>query len=102
MLISFHCLDKSDHVGLIRQDKLGDHLAWVEKNMDAIKVAGPLKADNQIVGSLYILEANDCEDAKKILAQDPYYQAKIWQVINVKEFNAYAGNWVGGKNWPDL
>jgi uncharacterized protein YciI len=70
--------------------------------MDNIKVAGPLigKTDKAHVGSMYILEANSVEEATNILRSDPYYDAAIWQSIDITEFKDYAGTWVGGKNWP--
>tara|TARA_R110002167_G_scaffold349844_1_gene561830 strand:+ start:45983 stop:46300 length:318 start_codon:yes stop_codon:yes gene_type:complete len=100
MLVQFNCRDKSPSTQETRMIHLSEHLAWVENNMAHIRVAGPLKEDANIIGSLYIFEADDIEMAKTILHGDPYYQAQIWGAIDEFEFNAYAGSWVGGKNWP--
>jgi len=102
MLVSFYCSDKDGDTQAIRQAQLAAHLEWVAKNMHAIKVAGPLKNESAIVGSLYIIEAEDQHAATQILASDPYYLAEIWHDISTEEFNAYAGNWVGGRNWPEF
>lgn len=101
MLVMCHCKDNSNQQQ-VRMTELAAHLNWVENNMHIIKVAGPLLDDNtqQIIGSLYILEAENKAQAEQYLAQDPYYKANIWQQITIKEFKDYAGTWVGGKNWP--
>lgn len=100
MLVEFHCLDKAPSMQRIRLTLLQEHLSWVEQHMPCISVAGPLKRDNNIIGSLYVIDANSQEEAQQILFSDPYYLADIWKTIEINEFNAYAGKWVGGKNWP--
>lgn len=101
MLVMFHCFDK-DNQQAMRINTLQSHLLWVEQNMRSIKVAGPLLTEdsNTIIGSLYILEADNIEKANNILKEDPYYKTGIWQQITKTEFKSYAGTWVGGKNWP--
>jgi uncharacterized protein YciI len=102
MLTMFHCFD-ADNTQQKRMSFLSAHLKWVEMNMIRIKVAGPSinESTQEIEGSLYIVEANSIADAEKLLQQDPYYKADIWQKIIKKEFKDYAGTWVGGKNWPN-
>lgn len=100
MLVSFYCYDKKPDSQKLRDRYLSAHLSWVEDNLALIRVAGPLRENGQIVGSLYVLEAVDLDNAHKRLKTDPYYQADIWQTVEINEFNAYAGTWVGGKNWP--
>ena len=100
MLVQFNCVDKTPSMQAIRMQYLAAHLAWVEDNMAHIRVAGPLKDKGNITGSLYVLEADDLEQAEHIMHSDPYYIAEIWASMQQCEFNAYAGKWVGGKNWP--
>ncbi|XQW83563.1 YciI family protein [Thalassotalea piscium] len=101
MLVMFHCYDKNNQQAK-RNDALVPHLAWVEINMESIKVAGPLLQEEtkNIIGSLYIIEADNIDNAKQIFQDDPYFKADIWQQIVTTEFKDYAGTWVGGKNWP--
>lgn len=100
MLVMFHCFD-NENQQQVRITHLAAHLTWVEQNMKKIKVAGPLLGDNEeITGSMYVLEAQSIDEANQLLAQDPYHQAAIWQRIIINEFKDYAGSWVGGKNWP--
>lgn len=101
MLVMFHCFDNDNQLQ-IRLDTLKSHLTWVEKNMTSIKVAGPLlqPETGDIIGSLYVLEADSINNAHRLLKNDPYYKADIWKNITITEFKDYAGTWVGGKNWP--
>lgn len=101
MLTLFVCHD-SENSGQLRQQLLHQHLAWVKDNMSAIKVAGPQLDNNKLTGSLYIIEADSQQQAKTILSGDPYYQVDVWQRIDITEFKAYAGDWVGGENWPTI
>jgi uncharacterized protein YciI len=99
MLVQFNCLDKNPAKQELRSQHLAAHLAWVDTQMAHICVAGPLRHNGVIIGSMYVLEAQDIEQAQGILHSDPYYLADIWLSIDLYEFNAYAGGWVGGKNW---
>jgi uncharacterized protein YciI len=100
MLVAFYCKDKDYSDQRLRLEQLSAHLKWVEANMDVIKVAGPLKEEGNIVGSLYVLEASSVSEATALLRTDPYYKAGIWLTMESEEFSAYAGCWVGGANWP--
>ncbi len=101
MLFQFFCTDNTTNAESLRQEYLLSHLQWVESNMATIRVAGPrLDEESRIVGSLYIIEAETKQQALQLLESDPYHQADIWQRVTCTEFKAYAGTWVGGKNWP--
>ena len=100
MLVSIYCKDASGSAGP-RQDKLAEHLQHVETIKDRIKVAGPIMgADGeQPVASLRVVEVKSLDEATRMLHADPYYQAGVWQEINVQEFKGVVGSWVGGKTW---
>lgn len=100
MLIMFRCTDKPGSTKAKRDEYLVAHLQWVEANMQNIKVAGPLREHEHIIGSLYILEAETQHEGLALMKSDPYFKADIWQPLEIAEFNDYAGTWVGGKNWP--
>lgn len=84
-----------------RRERLDAHLAWVESVIPAIRVAGPLREtpDGEPCMSLYVLEAADEAAARALVAQDPYFQAGVWQTLEFRHFNAAAGTWVGGATW---
>lgn len=83
-----------------RMEKLKEHLAHIEAGLDRLAVAGPLRdADGNFVGSLLVVKADSEADARALLEADPYYKADIWSDIQISEFSAAAGDWVGGKTW---
>jgi len=84
-----------------RKKYLAKHLDYVEDNMATIRVAGPLRNndDGPIVGSLYIIEAIDDESAQKFIQSDPYFDTGIWAELEITSFRSVAGIWVGGRNW---
>ena len=100
MLVSVYCKDVGGSAEP-RQSKLSEHLRHVEAIEDKIKVAGPIVGPDgkEPVGSLLILEVDSPDEADEMLKADPYYQAGVWQEINVQEFKGVVGSWVGGKTW---
>ncbi len=100
MLISLYCKDTANSQ-YARQEKLNEHLRYIEKIISKIKVAGPLFDDteNNMIGSLLIVEADSPEQAIELLEGDPYYKAGVWAEVKAAPFKGVAGEWVGGKNW---
>ena len=100
MLVSIYCKDAPGSAAP-RQDKLAEHLRHVEAIEDRIKVAGPIMgADGeQSIASLLVVDAGSLDEATGMVHDDPYYQAGVWQEINIQEFKAVVGSWVGGKTW---
>ena len=84
-----------------RRAQLDAHLAWVLTAMERLRVAGPVRDAPGAAPcmSVYILEAADEEDARALVATDPYFQAGVWQSVEFRHFNAAAGTWVGGAAW---
>lgn len=84
-----------------RQQWLAQHLEFVEKSIDRILVAGPLRdpATGANVGSLYVLDVDTAADARALLESDPYYRAGVWASVTVEPFMGAAGKWVGGLAW---
>lgn len=80
-----------------RAEHLHAHLAHVEAHLERYAVAGPLKDGEATVGSLLVIEAESAADARAFLAADPY--AAVWEHVEVAEFRAVAGKWVGGAAW---
>ncbi len=83
-----------------RMEKLKEHLAHVEAGLDRLAVAGPLRdEEGGFTGSLLVVKAESAAEARALLEADPYYKAAIWSDIEIRAFNAAAGDWVGGKTW---
>lgn len=101
MLFVIRCRD-GEATQPLRQRHLGEHLAHVEQNMARFRVAGPLKdAVGAVVGSLLVIEATGEADAREFLESDPYFDAGVWESIEVLQFLAVAGQWVGGAAWKN-
>ena len=98
----FYAIIARDRPGAapIRTEKLKQHLAHVEGHLDRLAVAGPLRDEaGAFTGSLLIVRAESAADARALLEADPYFQAGIWNDIDIRAFGAVAGDWVGGKTW---
>lgn len=93
-----YCRDNADSAAT-RQSALAEHLAHVQANIGRYLVAGPLKDGEAVVGSLLVIEADDCTDARSFIECDPYFAAGVWRSIDVEEFLGVAGTWVGGAAW---
>ena len=100
MLVSIYCKDAPGGAKA-RESKLKEHLGHIETIEEKIKVAGPVMgADAEgPVASLLVVEVDSLDEATAMLHADPYYQAGVWQEVNIQEFKGVVGSWVGGKKW---
>ena len=85
----------------LRRRHLAQHLAYIESVMDRVSVAGPLSANlaGSFSGSCFIYRASDLEDAEALLHNDPYYQAGLYETVEIHAFRPAAGVWIGGATW---
>ncbi len=97
-LFAFYCRDGEAGPAL-RAKVLHKHLAHIEAHIDDYAVAGPLKQGEATIGSLLVIKADDEASARARFEADPYFNAGVWQSINVSPFVAVAGEWVGGVTW---
>lgn len=97
-LFAFYCRDGENGPAL-RERFLDAHLDHVEAHIADYAVAGPLKDDEETIGSLLVIKADDEKQARAKFEADPYFEAGVWQSIRVAEFRGVAGDWVGGVAW---
>ncbi|MDQ0315179.1 YciI family protein [Amorphus orientalis] len=92
MLYIAICQDKPD-AGDIRANTRPDHLAWLERNAEKVKLGGPLTSeDGSIsVGSMIIVEDETLEGARAFFAEDPYANAGLFASVAVVPFRATVG-----------
>ncbi|MEM1144599.1 MAG: YciI family protein [Pseudomonadota bacterium] len=85
----------------LRKAHLHAHLEYIERIMDEVSVAGPLRENEQqpIQASCFVYHADTLDAAQTLLADDPYFRAGIYQSVRWFAFNPAAGTWVGGRNW---
>jgi uncharacterized protein YciI len=85
------CLDKPGALEL-RMATREAHLAYVKARLDKVRLAGPLLDENDgMIGSHFILEADDLAAARAFSDQDPYARAGLFQRVDVHAFRASIG-----------
>lgn len=87
MLYVLMCEDKPDSQTL-RLATRDAHLNYVGNHAESIRVAGPMLGDDgeQMVGSLFLIEADDAEAVRAFHEADPYTQAGLWSRITLRPF----------------
>ncbi len=88
MLFSIICTDKPGEGLELRMKNRPDHLAFLAKLGDRLKLAGPFMNDagTKPRGSLVIIEAKDIDEARKIAAGDPYAVAGVFENVEIRAF----------------
>ncbi|MDH3660675.1 MAG: YciI family protein [Alphaproteobacteria bacterium] len=73
----------------------GEHLEYLGTLGDRIKMGGAmLNEDEQPLGSLLIIDADDREAIDALLDGDPYTKAGVFERIDVRPWRAALGSWV--------
>ena len=98
MLCVLHCLDHPD-AGEVRAANRPAHLEFA-RGRDEIRMAGPLLSTDggQMIGSMFVLEVDDIEQARAFNAEDPYTHAGLFQRVEVHPFRWLLGD---GVSKPD-
>jgi hypothetical protein len=82
-IFAIHCIDKPMQQAL-RQATRPDHLAWLERALDRVVVAGPLLDESgQPIGSMLLMRFPDYNAAVAFAAEDPYARAGLFQSVAV-------------------
>ena len=90
-LFVLRCLDKPGALEL-RMATREAHLAYLQPQGDAVKLAGPLLgADGSPVGSLLIIDVEDLAAAQAFSAADPYTKAGLWGDVEIAAFRLTLG-----------
>lgn len=82
----FIALFNDDHEKLaVRQKLMSDHLGYLEKNSQEIRLAGSLREfpDANPMGACWIIEAPDKASAERLCKEDPFWQAGLRQNVIV-------------------
>ena len=84
------CRDKPGHLAL-RQQTRDAHLAYIAET-GVVEQAGPLlDGDEQMCGSLLILDVADIEAARAWGGNDPYFQAGLFDSVTVERWKKVIG-----------
>ena len=102
LMVAAVCIDKPGETA--EQERLTHmkgHLDYFESILDQVAVAGPIFGEDgkTPIGSMLVYKTDDREKARALLAGDPYYNADIWESVDLHLFRAAGGDLVGGKAW---
>lgn len=91
MLYVLYCLDRPNASDL-RQAHRPDHIEWAGKHPN-IRMAGPLLGDDEqtMIGSLFVIEADNREAAASMNADDPYTRAGLFERVEIHPFRWLLG-----------
>jgi hypothetical protein len=90
-LFTLMCFDKPNALDL-RMATREAHLAYVRENLAMVKLAGPmLDADDDMAGSLFVVEAADRAAVEAFNAADPYQKAGVFGQVEIRGFRASIG-----------
>lgn len=87
-----------------RAEFLKGHLDHVEKYWTRYVTAGPIRepGGDALVGSVFLVLADDLDDAKALMAGDPYITSGMYETITYHEFSNSIGQYIGGKIWESV
>ena len=85
----------------LRDSELDGHLEYVEKHCDQYLVCGPLRNPGEpaLIGSFFLLVADDADAARELVAGDPYFQCGMYDDIRIHEATPAGGRFMGGVIW---
>lgn len=74
------------------------HLDYLRGFGDRIKMGGAmLNGNDQPLGSLLIIEADDRDAVETLLAGDPYNAAGVFERIDIRPWRPALGSWLEGR-----
>jgi uncharacterized protein len=72
------------------------HLEYLKSKEAQIKVGGAMLNENdQPIGSLLIVEADDRAAAEAFAAGDPYRTEGVFERVEIRPWRAALGSWIG-------
>lgn len=92
MLYALLCTDKPDS-GALRAKIRADHLLYLGRLGSRVKFAGPFMGDHdRAIGSLVVIEAETFAQAEALAAGDPYNQAGLFGLVEIKAWRWTVNN----------
>ncbi|WP_145206135.1 MULTISPECIES: YciI family protein [Sphingobium] len=80
--------DKAQH----RAEARAQHLDYIEGKANKILLVGPLlDEENNVVGSLYMVEADDMAGAKAFVDADPFAKIGLFETVETRRFRTHLG-----------
>ncbi len=86
MQFALYCVDKANALDL-RMANRPAHLAYIDTKPIEIILAGPLLgADGGMLGSLFIVEAEDLAQVQRFSEADPYRSSGLFERVEITGF----------------
>jgi uncharacterized protein YciI len=89
------CIDGHTNAQALRHEQLAAHLDYIESLGPQLLVTGPLNLNDakNFDGSLFVYDVESEQEARTLLADDPYYIAGIYGDIQFAVFLPARGCW---------
>ncbi len=86
--------DVPDNTG-IRSRLLTEHMAHINRHLGAIRLAGPWlrEADGKPGGAMLLVQAADAATARRMIEDDPYFRAGLWEDMQLHPFRDLVNSW---------
>ena len=85
-LYCLHCLDHETEGAARRAAARPAHLEWAASLGPVVRMAGPLlDPAGQMVGSVFLMEAESLDAVRAIHAQDPYVTGSVFGHVTINE-----------------
>lgn len=80
--------EDDDEFAHMRPKFMADHLQFLSDNSDQIEAAGPMKdgATQEPAGGLWIVEADNSEQAQALVEADPFWPTGLRKSIKILEW----------------
>jgi uncharacterized protein YciI len=76
--------DNADHADDIRRQHMPAHLAFLKRNGEAIKAAGPLRdGQDAPAGGLWLVEAAAPADVERLVQEDPFWPTGLRRTVRI-------------------
>lgn len=87
MLFVVKCVDKADHLQ-VRLDNRPVHVEYLKSYGDKLFAAGPTLSDedDQMNGSVVILDLDTRAEAEEFCANDPYAKAGLFESVTISKW----------------
>jgi uncharacterized protein YciI len=87
MLFVIRCIDKKGHLA-VRQENRPAHVEYLRSFGPQLFAAGPLlDGDEQMCGSVVILDLPDRKAAENFASGDPYARASLFEQVTIDRWN---------------
>jgi len=92
MLFVIFCIDRAGAEDR-RKQMIQAHVDYLATKPIKVVMSGPLTSDDgaKAIGSLFLVDAANRAEVESFQRSDPFYNAGIWETVEVRAFNKRVG-----------